>query len=661
VICLAFNKGQIEEAKKKLGESAAHIIASDLELESFDDKALKSCCPFHNDKTPSFVYNKKENYFKCFSCGKVYGIVDHFVSHYKMAYLEAIKTLFKRVDMNPDDVNFGSKDEDNKDYFKNYKYPKEEKGTKRDKVDTYLAKRGISKETLDYCNVKEDSKGNIVFEHRDIDSTLLCTKYRVARAVNKGKDGSGTWWQADSSTCPILYNIDKIDITKPLVICEGHIDALSIVESGYTNVVSIPHGAGNYNYLEFNYSFLELFDEINLWYDNDSAGEEGVKHCIPRIGEHRVKIIKPSKEIEDKVFDYYRQFGDFNIKKTDANNVLLACGKQTVLNLIDGAIDIPMPDVLDLMSMEEIDISKSDKIEYPYQELNKLIYGSIAGSVSLVTGRTGTGKSTFVTHANLLEPIQQGERVFVFSGEMMGGQIKNWVLSQAATRDHVIEWNNGANKPKSYSVTREAKAKIEEWMKGKVFFYNNFLDTKPTQILSRMEAVCKKYGVKSFIIDNMMTIDFSEYDDELKAQTDFMKMLIRFSLRFGVYVHIVAHPRKGNGTSADPSTDDVSGSGNIGNLTHRMMFLTKCKDQSEGDIDSIVLKDRFTGKVGKKVRLRYDEPTRRLYGSIEELNKRYDWDDGSIVYDKKTFGDKGKLLELANDNHYNEVIGQIKK
>lgn len=34
------------------------------------DRSGKACCPFHNEKTPSFAINEKGQYFKCFGCGE---------------------------------------------------------------------------------------------------------------------------------------------------------------------------------------------------------------------------------------------------------------------------------------------------------------------------------------------------------------------------------------------------------------------------------------------------------------------------------------------------------------------------------------------------------------------------------------------------------------
>ena len=52
------------------------------------------------------------------------------------------------------------------------------------------------------------------------------------------------------------------------------------------------------------------------------------------------------------VEDYYAQFGREGIRKTDANNILLACGKQRVIELINRAEEIPAKNLKYLMDCE---------------------------------------------------------------------------------------------------------------------------------------------------------------------------------------------------------------------------------------------------------------------------------------------------------------------
>ena len=60
----------MDEAKQKLGDLNAEIMAELLGLEDYDKRNHKSLCPFHREDTGSFVYNSKGYYFKCFGCGK---------------------------------------------------------------------------------------------------------------------------------------------------------------------------------------------------------------------------------------------------------------------------------------------------------------------------------------------------------------------------------------------------------------------------------------------------------------------------------------------------------------------------------------------------------------------------------------------------------------
>lgn len=50
---------KILEAKEKLGDENAFIMAEALGLDDFDERNLKACCPYHEEDTPSFIYDKK--------------------------------------------------------------------------------------------------------------------------------------------------------------------------------------------------------------------------------------------------------------------------------------------------------------------------------------------------------------------------------------------------------------------------------------------------------------------------------------------------------------------------------------------------------------------------------------------------------------------------
>lgn len=385
---------KITEAKETIGDDAINLIVDHLHLENFHDDGTtkKASCPFgHSDSNPSFVWNNKEKYFKCFSCGKTYGIFDLLLET-EDSFNLAVKKLFEMANINYD---FEIKEE-NDNFFDNYVYPPEETNTDRAKVEEYCAKRGISKETLDYMGVKQDKYGNIVFELRDLNNRLLAIKYRPARYVKK--DEPKMWWyQAKDnngkplrSTCPSLFNMNKIDISQPLLITEGYFDALSCFEAGYKNVVSIHGGAEDLKWIQFNFDFLEQFHDIILWFDNDKAGKEGLEKAVNRLGEYRCKIVTPTKDHEKMVADYFKSLGvKQEITKTDANNILLAGGKSAVLSLINSARDIPSKRLKYLMDYEPISVSEMEKVSTGFKALDNLIYGNLFPCFTIYSGYAG--------------------------------------------------------------------------------------------------------------------------------------------------------------------------------------------------------------------------------------------------------------------------------
>jgi DNA primase len=57
---------------------------------------LWACCPFHNEKTPSFTVSPNKGFYKCFGCGKGGDAIDFVMEVEKLNYLEALKYLAKK-------------------------------------------------------------------------------------------------------------------------------------------------------------------------------------------------------------------------------------------------------------------------------------------------------------------------------------------------------------------------------------------------------------------------------------------------------------------------------------------------------------------------------------------------------------------------------------
>ena len=140
---MLIDRADLEKAKEKLGVNNAYIIAELLELDNFDEKNLKACCPYHDERTASFIYNKKAHNFKCFGCGRTVDLIDVLMEKGN-TFLQAAEYLFDKAEM---EYSFGERDVRTKH---NYKYPHEEPINDKPHVIEYLGRRGLSKNVIDY-------------------------------------------------------------------------------------------------------------------------------------------------------------------------------------------------------------------------------------------------------------------------------------------------------------------------------------------------------------------------------------------------------------------------------------------------------------------------------------------------------------------------------
>lgn len=616
---------RIQEAKDIIGDDAISIIAEHLGITVEDGRAS---CPFHQDDTPSFIWNPKLKYFKCFSCSRVYSILDYFVD-ITGSTKEAINELFKMAHMEYDTYSYKPFEGDRIDWFKDYKYPHPEKEPTEDNVIKYLGYRGISKNTIEYAGIKEDEYGNIAFEYRDLDNELLAVKYKPSRKVKNGEPKM--WFQKDASTVPILWNVKKLDFTKPLVISEGEIDALSIIESGYNNVCSIPNGAGSISWIEFNFDFLENFNSIILWFDNDKAGEEGLKKTASRLGEYRCKIVKPKIDDEDKVEEYYSSHGRMGVRKTDANNILITCGKERVIDLINRAEEVPVKNLKYLMDCEVLDLKDVEKFTTGLQSLDNILYGSLMSTLTIYTGVAGSGKSTLCNLTSVIAPIETGHKVFVFSGELSEGQLLSWIMSPLAGINNTVVWDNDGGR-KGFSTTAEAEQAIRDYYHNDIIVYSSSdeLETSDDDLIKAMEVAYKKYGCDVFLVDNLLCIPMEANGNESKwdAQKKFIIKLMNFTTQYNVSTNLVVHPRKPSGDEdGDLGIYSLHGASELSNLCHRLISVKRLKEDEDGySMEVNIIKDRPSQAAGQRCRLMYDYCTRKIYSTNEELKHEFNWE-----------------------------------
>lgn len=609
----------IQEAKEKMGDTAAIEIAKDLGFEKFDERNLKALCYWHKEDTPSLVWNQKENYYHCFGCNKNFDIIDHYMENKGLTFLDAIERLFENTGIN---FKFGERHVKTK---REYRYPYIE-NEDRTKVEKYLALRKISKETLDYCDVRADKENNIVFNYCDTNDVLTTVKYRPARKLNKGE--TKTWCQKGADTTPLLFNMNRINPLQPLLICEGEIDCLAAIESGFKNAVSIPFGAGNHTWIEENWSFLDQFKKIVVWSDNDEQGIKMKRNIIPRLGQWRCYEADPptTTEINGKIRHL-----------SDINEVLYFLGKEKVLEVINGAKEIPIANIVDLASVQDFDLQHSEGVYSGFKEFDKWIYKFFFGCLNVVTGINSSGKSVLVNQMCIAEPLNQGYDVFVFSGELTKPQLKSWLEWNFIGRRHISVADTHIR-----TIDNDIKKQVRKWYKNRIHIYDNDTDYTSTSILSTMEELVRRKGVKIFVIDNLMMVDLEcNHENIWQKQKEFVVKLVNFANKFNALVHLVAHPRKVE-TIRRLTKLDISGSGDITNLAHYVMGIHRyTKKERSGVVgyngeykvqpinyDCVIdlFKNRITGTQDEELNVNFDVPSYRFWTDTEQLDKQYEWD-----------------------------------
>lgn len=607
---------KIAEAKEKLGDKNAEVMADLLELENYDYKNMKACCPYHHEDTPSFIYNPRKHNFHCFGCGQSVDILDVLMQKGE-TYLGACKKLFSLADI---DYSFGEAGVKTRT---NYKYPHDEEGD-IDQIRTYWNRRGISNDTLEYLHIGADSHGNTVFRYYDTNDVLTMVKYRPARSVQKGEPKS--WCQKNADTTPLLFNMNRVNASQPLLIVEGEGDTMSAIEAGYFNTVSIPLGCQNTHWIEENWEWLEQFSNIVIAFDNDEAGRKARKDVIHRLGTWRTKYI-------DYPTEYINAEGR-KIPTKDMNDILQTYGSGYILTMITDAKDIPVSSVVDFASIDDLDISEMDGVKTGIKPLDKELIKLFNGTLTILSGRPGSGKTSLVDQA-IANTIDEGFPVFLFSKEMPERMSANWFNFILAGRRNIVQ-KTAINGDVYNVVSYEAKRKIREFYENKLFIYKDTDPNDVEHVMQSMEECVRKYGVKLLVIDNLMMLDLSCSENEIYlAQTNLVNSLIKFAARFNVAVILIAHPRKTSDMQADIEMYDISGSSNIINLAMRSIGLRRVTKKEKEDeknpyrnfnVVLTIMKDRMLGKSDIKIGLYYDIQSRRFFTNYDEFDYQYRWD-----------------------------------
>lgn len=483
----------------------------------------------------------------------------------------------------------------------------------------YMKSRGISLETLLEARVLKTAKNNVFcFFYTDASGKPTGIKFRTLDKKIWAQEGSEM----------TLLNWDRVKDTKILYLVEGEVDMLSAMEVGYKNVVSVPNGVSNMDWIQKHWEWLGNFETIVLCYDNDNAGKQAIKECVTRLSDLKCKDKSGSeKYVELKGIDllFYKDLNEVLCDEEGANKLK---------NILSHTTELKTDNVI---YAEEVNCENdTETIDWGDRAFNLLTGGCRTGEVVLFTGNSGCGKSTFVNNlmANLLN---QGYSVYTHQGEFRPGKFKSNLYKILCTSDKIETYKNEFKNRIYGTISKKTEEKIDAWVKGRLIIHGSQVPTKD-ELIRTMTNMYKKHGIKFFFVDNLMTIAI-DGTDKYEEQKQLMIKFQEFAKTYNVFVGIVAHPKKNNCSLDEVDQYVISGASELINLANYAIYLkrltTKEKEkiQEEVGIDvstgGVSLKDREFGDIGQIEYWSYDVKTGRFLDILDEdksKNKKYKWE-----------------------------------
>ena len=297
---------------------------------------------------------------------------------------------------------------------------------------------------------------------------------------------------------------------------------------------------------------------------------------------------------------------------------------KNVINTLNGIELIDDQKLVDVGLIEPDKFVSRTRVKSEFKNLDKMIGGFCMGELSVWTGKSGQGKSTFLSQI-LLNSINEGFKVCAYSGELVNEQFQHWLMLQACGSDHLMRQYDEIKQQDVYVPKKESVEKIRQWLKGKIYLYNNEFTGKDNNIIDVFKMAHKKYGCSVFLVDNLMTAryDYNNKDNYYIQQSGFVGELVRFAKTYNVHVHLIAHPKK---TQGEITKEDISGTMDITNRADNTFSVNR--DEENGLTLVKILKNRSEGIQNLQVAFKFDVPTKRFIPVGDDMlkYKKYKWE-----------------------------------
>lgn len=240
------------------------------------------CCPFHGDTNPSCGMHTETGLWKCFGCGEA-GNLTRFVADMEdLTLAEAENKIRERwIEKVPEISTL-------RETVKNILEDKKESQipdttypewilSKFTKNWDYMHGRGFTDEVLEHFNVVYDPSTKLQgFPCYDINGKLVGITGRNTLPIEPRYFPIIRF-----SKSHILYNLHRIDPSKPVIAVEGEINCIAMHQHGYPNTIAFLGAGVSFDQL----TILKNTEvkELIIFFDTDKAGEHGAKRIFKEL------------------------------------------------------------------------------------------------------------------------------------------------------------------------------------------------------------------------------------------------------------------------------------------------------------------------------------------------------------------------------------------
>ena len=444
-----------------------------------------------------------------------------------------------------------------------------------------LRKRGLSEKTCRKYKIHKDGD-KLRFHYLDSTGALLGAKVKTVdkQFHYEGKTDGSFFGQH-------LFPAKG----KRIYIYEGELDAASGAEVMPTwPHVSLPNGAASAKKsIQKNLEFLQGYDEIVLFFDNDEPGRDAAEQAASVLPPGRVFIAR---------MDKYK----------DASDALQANDYDTLKRAMWNASAYRPDGIVDARTLLELVTTPNPPNDYEYRQqgLNNLLHGIRHGELVTITAGSGTGKSSFCRNL-ATSLLQDGNRVGYLALEESNRRTALGLMSCAAGESLHIGEHDSEKLMSLYDET------LAEW---NLFLFDGFGSYDPDVIYNRIEYLAVGLGTKVVFLDHLSILLSGLDGDERKTIDRTMTRLRSLVERTGIALFLVSHLRR---TQSDQNHEEgarvtlgqLRGSGSISQLSDCVIALERNQQSGNEHSDTTVrvLKNRYTGETGVACKLSYNLDT----------------------------------------------------